>query len=1805
MLVEARPDQGSFKRTAEFTEKTFATAGRTAATAFSKGFASGARDVEQAASQYAKAYDKVADTTGKVKTAEADLQRLRDKSKSQAQEIEAAEKRVEAARDQAKSRAREVSDAEQRLGQIRDTLGRESREAAQAEQALEKAWLAQSRAASEAAKAERELQRARDAASQNDAKLVRTSEGIAKSQRDQARQAREAAQAYRELEAAQRRAQAGPPGFFKSLFGGGGNLASGLISQQGGIVGQFSTLGKGAGGAFIAGAAAAILAGSLVNAAQTAARTAVGAMKDVFDNGLNFERTFNKLQGVTRANAVEMAQFRSQAQALGNDLTLPGVSPKDALDAMLELSKGGLEMGDVQKSIRGTLLLSTAAGISPEQAAASQASVLQSFSLDPSKADHIADLLTAVQQVAPGEIPDFALALQQAGTVAHGFGISVEETLATLGTFAKSGILGSDAGTSLKTLLTHLANPSGPASESMEALGVHPNDPVTGRFVGMRAIFQQLHDAAGRMRPDDFQRNIAELLGTDSIRGGMIAGDAGPKMMDQIMAEFQHGGQAQQMGAAMMQGWPGIVEKVKNGIDSIKLSMFDLFKTPGAQKFGDEIVNEITKIGNWVNTHKADMAEYFGGFAAGSLRALDGIAGFVAGGIRLFGMLEQVVGRVQGTILHGLADIASGAGKLMSHIHVAGIDKLGDELQHASGGLMKMADAEYHAGDNATRFADWIDNARKGLPGLADTVDKYTKNAADAFTVTDKLGDAAQKLQVSGSDLTIAIKDNTPEVEAAINRMHAHLEQIANDPTHLKVVPDTQEAANNLTAFRDAQSQTPIPVPITVNTNSAGASMEAFYSQFFRNPPPINVTAAPPGGNALTPGFMVPPVPPRAAGGIFRGLASFADGKLPTQAMVQPPSGRSGLVQWAEDSTGGEAFIPLRGGRRSVDIWAQTGRMLGVFDNGGFNGASDQGKSWWSAIKAALDPNPAHWFTDNDPSDYYDPNDPSALWNGGKLLAPGASGAGGSRPQTTQFANGGFRLAEIIGSGQPPGGPDQGSLLTPPTPGNWGPGVHWGSHGAPGDDPGWTTDFPWPGWPGVPYSPLDPWRQHRRAIRRFDKGGFRGNSADVDTGGFGNLYRVAAQLSGGQYVWGDTDCSGAVSRLVNAAVGGGGRMDTGSAAAWLTARGFQLGQGPPGTLRIGWHQGGPGGGHMAATLPDGTHFESGGQHGGIMLGGSAKGAEDGQFEQHAYLPMQALYPDGRGAGGGGAGGASPMGFGAGGGGGGGRGGGGGGGFGGGAGGFGGAGGGYGGGGGGYTAPADPSRVRDAEQRVSRADERVAVLEQRQHELKDSAKASEKMRLENELRAAREDAQDARDDLEKVKQGTFHRGRSGGGMGVGGMGGGAGQIGVGLDGDFGASKGLPGLADNLTRFLGNLAFAPVLGALSAVTQWGGNNGGKGLLGMLATGLGGGQDAGYGGGYGPSYGYPGYGTDSALNASGLGPDAAAALGALGKYPSVAGMAGGAPLSPSVKGFGGGGGAPAGPSRSGGWGGGPSGPGGPSLIGGGVPDSAGRGGGASPTPGMAPGAAPGAPAFGPSGYGGASGVQGLAAGGFGGRPSSVIGGQQMAGSPGDGIQISGGLIGLAESLPGMAASSAGGAFPGGGAAGALASQAAQIGIDEINRGIQFAGQAVGIGAEGLLQTFSLNDSPLADPSKGWGGRILSAAAGVKGALPNMAGMATPGQDPKGNTPNQPKGQGQPDDSNDPNSPNGGSGQQGGDGAKDLQGVQFHYNNYAPGDPSAATMRDYARQSAALLNAQQSQSITPQFRSSTTQAGGWQGGP
>lgn len=124
------------------------------------------------------------------------------------------------------------------------------------------------------------------------------------------------------------------------------------------------------------------------------------------------------------------------------------------------------------------------------------------------------------------------------------------------------------------------------------------------------------------------------------------------------------------------------------------------------------------------------------------------------------------------------------------------------------------------------------------------------------------------------------------------------------------------------------------------------------------------------------------------------------------------------------------------------------------------------------------------------------------------------------------------------------------------------------------------------------------------------------------------LVDFAKGVEGQPYKWGGVnwgDCSGAVSAIANYATGQdpfGSRFATASEGDELAKRGFQPGMGGSGDLSIGWYNGGPGGGHTAATLPDGTNFEMGGARGNGQFGGSAAGAGDSEFTNQMHLPAE-------------------------------------------------------------------------------------------------------------------------------------------------------------------------------------------------------------------------------------------------------------------------------------------------------------------------------------------------------------------------------------------------------------------------------------------------------------------------------------------------------------------------------------------------------------------------------------------------------
>lgn len=300
----------------------------------------------------------------------------------------------------------------------------------------------------------------------------------------------------------------------------------------------------------------------LVGAGALAAGVASVKMAGDYEQGLNI------FKSVSGATAQQMAMVAAKARELGQDASLPGVSARDAANAMTELSKAGLSVNDTLAASKGVMSLAKAGQIEVADAATIAAQALNAFKLKGSDAGKVADVLANGANASATDIRGLSLGLQQSAAVASQFGVSLEDTVTTLGLFANRGMQGSDAGTSLKTMLISLANPSKKAANLMHQLGINAYD-ASGKFVGMRQLAQNLQNGLKGLSEEQKQQALATIFGTDAFRAAAFLADSAGKSYDDMSKAVSRSGAAMDLAKAQNSGFNGALDNLKSTLETV------------------------------------------------------------------------------------------------------------------------------------------------------------------------------------------------------------------------------------------------------------------------------------------------------------------------------------------------------------------------------------------------------------------------------------------------------------------------------------------------------------------------------------------------------------------------------------------------------------------------------------------------------------------------------------------------------------------------------------------------------------------------------------------------------------------------------------------------------------------------------------------------------------------------------------------------------------------------------------------------------------------------------------------------------------------------------------------------------------------------------------------------------------------------------------------------------------------------------------------------------------------------------------
>lgn len=337
----------------------------------------------------------------------------------------------------------------------------------------------------------------------------------------------------------------------------------------------------------------------------------------------NFDDAMSQVQGALGGASADMDGLRNLALQLGADTVF---SATESAQAMVELAKGGLTEAQIKGgALAASMDLAAAGQLNLADAAATTVQMMGSFGLGAGDATRIANALAGAANASSADVSDLTQAMSQCSAQASLAGWSLEDTAAALALFADHGVKGSDAGTSLKTMLQRLAAPTDQAAEAIAAYGLNIRD-SNGKMKDISGIADELTGKLGGLSDAERDAALQTIFGSDASRAAAILMQSGSEGLAKYIAATNDATAAETMANAQKGELSWALENMGGAVESASIA------------FGTALAPAITAVAGVIG----DVAEAFASLPAGVQTGIAVVLALVAA----LGPLLMVIGSV-------------------------------------------------------------------------------------------------------------------------------------------------------------------------------------------------------------------------------------------------------------------------------------------------------------------------------------------------------------------------------------------------------------------------------------------------------------------------------------------------------------------------------------------------------------------------------------------------------------------------------------------------------------------------------------------------------------------------------------------------------------------------------------------------------------------------------------------------------------------------------------------------------------------------------------------------------------------------------------------------------------------------------------------------------------------------------------------------------------------------------------------------------------------------------------------------------
>lgn len=326
---------------------------------------------------------------------------------------------------------------------------------------------------------------------------------------------------------------------------------------------------------------------------------------------IDFEKQMSGVQSVLdlEKQSKAMQQLTADARKWG---AASSFSPGEAAQAQFALGSGGFNADQIHKALGGTLQLAEAGKVELERAAQIAVGTLNGFGLAADEIGRVNDVFLKGTNLTATSVDGLGETMKYVAPIAKAYGASIEQATAMTGLLGNNNILDTQAGTSLRSIMTRFAGPPKEAGRALGKLNIDVKD-SNGNLRDMADILADVNVATKNLGSAERLDIFKDIAGQEAVSAFAVLVDQSALLdknsgktvnkIKELTKELENSkGAAARAAAILKDNLAGDIEQLGGSIQDLSISVLNAIGTD-LRGFVTGLGAFIDRIKDWVDAN--------------------------------------------------------------------------------------------------------------------------------------------------------------------------------------------------------------------------------------------------------------------------------------------------------------------------------------------------------------------------------------------------------------------------------------------------------------------------------------------------------------------------------------------------------------------------------------------------------------------------------------------------------------------------------------------------------------------------------------------------------------------------------------------------------------------------------------------------------------------------------------------------------------------------------------------------------------------------------------------------------------------------------------------------------------------------------------------------------------------------------------------------------------------------------------------------------------------------------------------------